>query len=262
MTQAIDEMLVAVRLISDDAQWGYDDVGICMAGVYLREGTTYELVRTFQGGVEYSLIAGGDEDARDVDLQVFDASGERVAADTRADRMAVLKFTPEDSASYTIRLKLFRSQRDAFCSFAVLRRGGWDVPVINLDTARISFLAMCGLVVLRAEELDAQTEFLVRPNQAAVFGEILRAGASTTLRNVDLGTKPTYILTTGDVNARDLDLYLKSSRGTVLASDTDADAPAIVPYLPKSGSSYRIDVANESRNGRAAFVLCGVLQIQ
>lgn len=261
MTQAIDEMLLAVRVLTDGAQLGYVDEGVCMAGAFLHVGTTYSLDRSFQGGTEYVLIAGGDEDATDVDLEVLNQAGRRIVGDNSYSRMALVRFNPQAAGDVTIRMRLFDARRAAFCAFAVLQRGGVDVPAVNLITAKTGFLTQCASVVLTTRAFGVATEFLARPNQAAVIGRVPPSGEAVTLQNVDLGGAPTVVVAAGDTQARDLDLYLLNRGGAELVKDIDPDALPMVAYTPTEGESYAIKLANQSGNGRKAFVLSGVLQM-
>lgn len=262
MAQAIDEMLVAARVIGDETTLGYDDNGVCLVGCHLHPGDVYELNRPFAEGVEVVLLAGGDTDARDIDLAILDKNGNVLAEDTTTDRMAALTFTAPGSGNYTVRLALYKANRDAFCTFAVMRRAGFDVPVINLATAREAFLRLCMGTAIQGAAIGKETAFLAKPNQGAVFASVLAGGESATIRNLDLGDAPSVILAAGDTQTNDIDLRLMDEPRTGEWIDKDPDATPIVVATPSVQRSYTIEAINADPSGRAAFVLFGVLQMQ
>ena len=66
-------------------------------------------------GKQYRFLAAGDNDAKDVDLDVRDSSGKTVAADDATAAEAVVTYTPTLSGPYTVRIRLYDSQGDVPC---------------------------------------------------------------------------------------------------------------------------------------------------
>ena len=66
-------------------------------------------------GKKYRFLAAGDEDAKDVDLQVLDADGKVVAQDVKSDPEAVVDFTAAATGSYVVRIRLFDSENNVPC---------------------------------------------------------------------------------------------------------------------------------------------------
>ena len=66
-------------------------------------------------GKKYLLIAAGDEDAKDVDLEIVDADGKRVALDDKTDPEAVVDFVPKASGTYQVRIRLYESMNNVPC---------------------------------------------------------------------------------------------------------------------------------------------------
>jgi hypothetical protein len=261
MAQAVDQMLAAYTLIPDRGRVGFDDGAACVAGVYLRPGATYTLTRPFEAGRQYTIVAGGDDDATDVDIIVSDDQDRVIAVDARADRMAVVDFTPKQTGQMKIQLKLYKADRGSFCSFMVLRRGGANVPVLNVLAARTKFLLLAAVIHLQARELGREAFFLTEPNQAAVLGSVLADGQYTTLNHVGLGSQATAILAVGDDRASDLDLFLTNQHGADKGKCIQPDAHPLIVFEPSPNEKYSIRVANVSGNGRTSFVLFGILSI-
>jgi hypothetical protein len=70
---------------------------------------------TLQAGKRYRFIAAGDADARDVDLEIKDASGRTVKADASTDPEAVVDYSPETTGKYLVRVRLYQSKDDVDC---------------------------------------------------------------------------------------------------------------------------------------------------
>jgi len=88
-----------------------------MGGGWIRKSTDWTNLYTIpmERGKSYRILAAGDDDARDVDVQVLDQGGKVLESDTKRDPEAVVNFRPDASARYLIRVRLFASREDAPC---------------------------------------------------------------------------------------------------------------------------------------------------
>jgi hypothetical protein len=80
---------------------------------------------SLQQGVSYRMLAAGDADAKDVDLQIVDVkTGKVVAEDSSTEPDAIVDFTPKATRTYEIRVRLYASERNVpcFCLALVLRK--------------------------------------------------------------------------------------------------------------------------------------------
>jgi hypothetical protein len=71
---------------------------------------------SLQAGKKYRFLAAGDNDAKDVDLQVLDGNGKVVAVDDAADPEAVVDYTPAATQKYLVRVRLFDSATNVDCA--------------------------------------------------------------------------------------------------------------------------------------------------
>lgn len=69
-----------------------------------------------EAGKEYRFLAAGDNDARDVDLQIQDADGKTVALDDDTNLNAIVDFQPSRSGRYTVRIRLYESRENLPCA--------------------------------------------------------------------------------------------------------------------------------------------------
>jgi hypothetical protein len=70
---------------------------------------------TLTKGRDYRFLAAGDQDSKDVDLQILDETGTVVASDTAVSNEAIVGFRPTVTARYTVRLRLYASRDNVPC---------------------------------------------------------------------------------------------------------------------------------------------------
>jgi hypothetical protein len=85
---------------------------------HLFAGEYYNVRVTVKKGVDYAILVGGDINARDIDLYIFDEEGNTWQNDTRSLRDAAV----EETASYSGYLDVYIHMRKAngLASFSVL----------------------------------------------------------------------------------------------------------------------------------------------
>ncbi|MCI0683395.1 MAG: hypothetical protein L0Y71_14925 [Gemmataceae bacterium] len=67
-----------------------------------------------KAGAQYRFLGAGDNDAKDVDLEVR-FNDKVVAVDTRTDPTAVVSYSPTTTGRYLVRLRLYASDQDLPC---------------------------------------------------------------------------------------------------------------------------------------------------
>jgi hypothetical protein len=65
---------------------------------------------TLEAGVRYAFRAVCDGDCSDIDLQLVDPSGQRLANDNRDDDTPLLEFTAPAAGAYQVNVAMFRCQ--------------------------------------------------------------------------------------------------------------------------------------------------------
>lgn len=256
--QVMVRMILAVRVMACQGDWGLDGGGTCLVGAQLPAGKTYDLDRRFEAGVTYLLVTAGDDAAEAVNLEIRD-NGRRLVAATADEPVANFEFTPPRSGYYRIRMTLRRSRDLSFCSFVVLRRGGWNVPLANLIEAGDQFLLRCRIVATAAGQKGLNASFV--PGEGCVWGVVMRGGEARTISNINLGDRRSVAIAAGDTQVQDLDLFVVDDQDRVLESDTDGDDYPFVEFQPDSGRRYGVRVQNAAASDAGVFTLFGVVQI-
>ena len=92
--------------------------GFSIGGGWLKQSQTKWVglyTVELMAGKEYVFLAAGDNDAKDIDLQVTNAAGAQVALDDKTDPEAVVVFRPEASGRYAVNVRLYDSKDNQDC---------------------------------------------------------------------------------------------------------------------------------------------------
>jgi hypothetical protein len=258
VVRVTDNTKVAGRLTG----YGYND-GISILGTWLPAGGRSNFRLQLTAGVSYMFIAGGDNDAQDVDLEVFDDAGNQLAADTRVAPDALVVYTPAYSGWYRLRVALYRSRDNLPCAcvLTILKRNGWDVPLGNLDNATdklTNVLAEADQLLQRqGRRLDLHKE----SNQWTVYGAVLAEKRDTDVINLSLGRGLRAFFAVGDQQAFDVDLFLLDNSNRIIAKDDRSNPEAYLIYQRGPGL-HGLRMRNFVSRGRPALVMTAIFDVR
>ncbi|KOR31003.1 hypothetical protein TI04_03145 [Achromatium sp. WMS2] len=85
--------------VRDQFYWGY-----------LKRGESNVTRLTLYAGNQYVLVAGGCEDATDVDVAVYNSSGERIAKDNSTARIGIVKISVHETGTYYVKVTMYRNK--------------------------------------------------------------------------------------------------------------------------------------------------------
>lgn len=257
LTQSVTQITAAARRVSCDAAYGFYGEGYCVLGTFLRARDYADTVVVLNQGQRYMFIAGGDENARDLDIKVLNSSGREMAKDTQPGTSPVLRFTPTQTGRYAVRMKLQSGYRMSFCTLVLLERGG---RMLSVDTLSQTIAGYVNSAVLAACTVDANLRVSQEPGTWVLCGSVLQEGEATTLSGVDLGSHRHMFLSCGSDDVEDVDLALEGSLGIASGSDTEDDAVPVFECVTDSSESYRLETSLNSA-GSPSLVLSGVLDL-
>jgi hypothetical protein len=221
------------------------DRGVTFMGALLRPRAFINWRMQMEAGTQYAFLGGGDNHAVDVDLAVIDATGQTLAHDQLEDAKPVVEFTPATSGVYVVRMTLARASAPSFCALAVLRQGGFTVPISNLTQALEKIMAAGRLAAQRAA-----VRFHEEQNQWALFGAVLRPGDTTTISGLHYEARQHVFVAAGDAGARILDLALLDAAGREIKKD-DKPANVAIVVTKTAGATYQLAISNVESTGPA-----------
>ena len=118
VTQAAAQL---TKLVDTANKAGYklQDNSFSIGGGWLKQSANdWIALYTVQlnAGTKYRFLAAGDNDAKDVDLDVSEVGSKKVvASDTAAAPTATVDYTPTTSGRYLVRIRLFSSDQNLPC---------------------------------------------------------------------------------------------------------------------------------------------------
>jgi serine/threonine protein kinase/tetratricopeptide (TPR) repeat protein len=254
MSHAIRHVMKCVREISDKTPYGYNE-GVCILGAFLAPHAAISFTMPLGPNIDYAVIAAAGNDGDQVGVEVLGPDGQPVAQGIATAAGTVAAFRVPANGTYTLRQTLTRSQRASFCAMAVLREGGIDVPLRNLETSSAGIITVCSGV---ARKSPGTVVFQDAINQWALFGGIVAAGQSFNVNNLRLGQGRRWVVAAGDEHASTIDLLLLN-RGQVAARDGTADARPVLSHDATAGIGYDLNVKNTRADGRS-LILAAILR--
>ncbi|EYF00948.1 Hypothetical protein CAP_8896 [Chondromyces apiculatus DSM 436] len=250
MMQAVGRVAAMAHQVEQKTTLGFDRDHACVLGAFVKTRSIQSMWQTFNGGVKYALIGGGEDNAIDVDIGIADENGRVLVSDTADDANPVVEFTPPASGRYEIRLSLADSKASgSFVAMALMQDGGYAIPANRL-------LQSFSSAIRYGSKLSEQ----VQPGLVfhgggdwAFFGTVLEPNQSSTFSGIDVAGTPTVALAAGDDSSLNLDLEVRDgSSDRVVVVDKDKDA---VPNTVIQPGNYKVLVQNPSSNGATMVTL-------
>src|SRR5437773_2675731 len=144
----------------------------------------------------------------------------------------------------------------SYCVMAVLRKGGYDVPVSSFTAATNQLLANCAVADTKTAGADPHRGRSDSEDWCLV-GALLAQGQSFTQGKVQLRGKHGFV-GVGDANVQDVDLVITGHTNAVLGQDIAEDAKPYVTVCPAKPEQGSLRITNVASNGRA-LVLAAIL---
>ena len=108
---------------------GYQSTGNMQTGS-TNQGTNTSHYVQLSGGMSYVIIGVCDRDCTDVDLRLFDPSGNNIATDVATDDHPTLRFQASMNGNYRLQVEMPNcSHNPCFYGFQVFMRGGGGVAM-------------------------------------------------------------------------------------------------------------------------------------
>lgn len=253
MKQAVDNVHNKVENATNLGNYGYSK-GFCFLGAYIQDGHSVKWSTSLPTGKKLIFIGGGDNDAVDVDIKIYDSEGTMVAEDVEGDNTPVLVFSTESSENYIIELSLpSTSAGGSFCCLSFLEENAPSLPLQNMEDA------VENVIDYGQKANDRiKVKFHDVDNQWCLYGVNLPSGKANTVTNMDLGSYGHMFLAAGDNRIQDADLHLFDANDNVLTSDEEEDAVPLLRYTTSGNERYQLKLGNVKSSGNA-MLICIVL---
>jgi len=234
-----------VKLINSANADGYRlrENSLSIGGGWLKQSTS-EWIKIFtvplKPNTSFRVLAAGDSDAKDVDVEVLDANGKVMAKDGKSDPTAVADFTTgKKGGEYTVRIRLYasRSNVPCVCMAIVMTQGKSNAQGKYVEQAASTLVKL-----INAANADG---YKLRDNKLSIGGGWLKQSTSEWIRTYSTPLKANTgyrFLAAGDKDAKDVDVEVTNSGGKVVAVDGKVDPTAVANYKTGKGGEYTIRV--------------------
>ena len=221
--------------------------------VNLRQGETVALMRRLEAGRGYRLFVMGDPHAQAVRCEVLDSLGRVVAVGDEGVRETTVRFTPNATGVYTLRLSLRAAKGAARCSMLLsAEQGDWQATVKHWSDA-------VGRIQQAMTALEARgVPVALAERGPCMVGGLTRAGQAFTIGQLDIGTGTHLWAAAGDSRVRTLTLRLRCDGKP---SEQIAAGKRLALHAVFSEGVYTPAVSLEAEDGEA-FVIVALFKVQ
>lgn len=254
MASALTKTFEKAGYLEENTDYGFGE-DFCLLGGFAETSESMDWKTRLEFGKEYVLIGGGDEDATDIDLEVYDPSGNLVVQDDESDNNPVVNFRAKSAGEYTFRLKLYECDANgSFCAMAIMEEGGYTIPQSRLETT----LATMGQLWANAEE-SLDVRFHDKADQWSVFGSVIGPNESRTVRKLDMGDNDALLIGACDNFTNDIDLCINDGDGDPIECDSLEDNEPVVQHTTDNAYYYGLTIKNVDGNSSKSFIMTSVM---
>jgi hypothetical protein len=221
--------------------------------VALCQGETVVFTRRFEAGVRYRLFVMGDPQAQAVRCEVLDPLGRVVALGDEGVRETLMRFTPNATGIYTLRLSLRAAKGAARCSMLLsAEQGDWQATVKHWSDA-------VGRIQQAMTALEARgVPVALAERGLCMVGGLVSAGRAFTVGQLELGGGAHLWMAAGDDRVRTLTMRLQRDGKH---PEQTASGKRLALHAISSKGVYAPAIALEAEGGEA-FVIVALFTIR
>ena len=221
--------------------------------VALRQGETVVFSRRLEAGVRYRLFVMGDPHAQTVRCEVLNPLGQATALGDEGVRETTIRFTPNATGVYAIRISLRKASGAAHCSaLLVAEVGDWQAAVKHWSDA-------LGRVQRAISELEVQgISVRLAERGLCMVGGAVPAGRMFPLGQLELGARTYIWAVAGDSRVRTLTIRLRREDRDI---EQTASGRRLTLHAVSSEGVYAPTVSLEAEGGEA-FVIVALFTVK
>lgn len=229
--QALGRLFEKCDAAMAEGYLGYASGTMCLAVARVLPGPTATIEFSAEGGVSYTLLAAGDDNAAGaVTVEVTDSEGNVIARDPEGAEGSV-QFAGDDLLQVTIGVSIPYSEDGpaAYCAIALLCSGGESVSSDGFAEPFAKLVATLG-----AAEAELGSELRAHGNDNfAIYGAVLPPNQGGVAQGVTLEPGPHILLSAGDANATQVTCDFSDGGVESYGYSGDMEDVAVVAYAPE-----------------------------
>jgi len=220
MKQSLVDGLSKAAAASELSGYGFMRGSFCVLGAMIEEHGDARMIYHLDAGQRVLFIGGADNDARDIDITVYNEdTGVLVARDRETDRTPVVEFTVPSSGRYRVELDLYDSTAPSFCTLMALEAGQLKFNMNEVALALDSLIDTAGAASGRHSGVD----YAMSETGWSLYGVLLDGRGSHGVTNVSSGRESAVIVGTTGRSGDDLDLVLLNDSSREIDADRERD---------------------------------------
>jgi hypothetical protein len=241
MAMALERLLVMASRVNVTTDFGFDDKGSTVMAGFLTSEHPQKSSRPFEAGKTYAVIGAGSTGAN-IDLFVYDSSGNLVASDVEPDGNPTVTFTAAASDNYSIELGVV-GQDQEFGAVVVMQDGGLRIEAEILQAVFQRLLDAGTFASAKVQEMGFPNGLVFHESDWAVQGTILYAGEAIRQRGIKLGTNSAVFAAVSHEESLNIDLEVIDARSGQTWADSEPDSnPIVIVDTPDPNTTYDLRV--------------------
>jgi hypothetical protein len=241
MGAALERLLIMALRVNLTTDFGFDDKGSTVMAGFLTNERPQRSSRPFEQGKTYAVIGAGSTGAN-VDINVYDSSGNLIASDTAEDGNPTVTFTPAVTDNYSIELSLV-GQAEEFGAIVVMQDGGLRIEAEILQAVFQRLLDAGAFASAKVQEMGFPNGLVFHEGDWAVQGTILYAGEAIRQRGIKLGTNSAVFAAVSHDESLNIDLEVIDASSGQSWADTEPDSnPIVIVDQPNPNTTYDLRV--------------------
>ena len=241
MGAALERLLIMALRVNNTTNFGFDDKGSTVMAGFLTSSHPQRSSRPFEQGKTYAVIGAGSTGAN-VDITVYDSSGNLVASDTAEDGNPTVTFTPAATDNYSIELSLV-GQDQEFGAIVVMQDGGLRIEAEILQAVFQRLLDAGTHASTKVQEMGFPNGLVFHESDWAVQGTILYGGEAIRQRGIRLGTNSAVFAAVSHEESLNIDLEVIDAVSGQSWADSEPDSnPLVIVDTPDPNTTYDLRV--------------------
>jgi hypothetical protein len=241
MAMALERLLIMASRVNVTTDFGFDDKGSTVMAGFLTTAHPQKSSRPFEAGKTYAVIGAGSTEAN-IDLFVYDSSGNLVASDVEPDGNPTVTFTPAATDNYSIELTVV-GQEEEFGAVVVMQDGGLRIEAEILQAVFQRLLDAGAFASAKVQEMGFPNGLVFHESDWAVQGTILYAGEAIRQRGIKLGSNSAVFAAVSHEESLNIDLEVIDAGSGQSWADSEPDSnPIVIIDQPDPNTSYDLRV--------------------
>jgi len=241
MAKALERLLLTAARLNNNTDYGFDDKDNTVLAGFVTKDHPQTITRPFEPGRSYAVFAAGATESN-VDLRVYDSSGQLVAADEAGDGEPAVVFKPTSTDPYRIELSLVDASEE-FGALAVMVDGGVRIPTPILQKGFQRLLNAGTHAAKKTHETGSAGGLVFHEQGWSLQGVVLYGNEGIRRMVRALGPEPAVFSAVSHDESINIDLEVIEMTTEKTWADKEPDGnPLVLVEEPREAATYEMRI--------------------